>query len=334
MRILVVSPFPAAAARGNSVAAARLARGFAARGHRVFRVGGDADPGRLAAARPEVALVMHAFHGARAAASLRVLGIPYVVSLRGTDANEMLAEPARSALLARTLAGAALVTVFNREMGWRVTDRLPTVARRLRLVPNGLELPVSRLDYRALLGIAPRARVFISLAGLREVKQPLFPLAWLARLGAGRPAPLFLHAGPEIEPGVAAAFRRLAAGKPWAISAGEIPHETVDSFLRAGDVFVSASRSEGMPHAVREAMLAGLPPLLSDIPGHRALARPGREAVFFRDGPSFLAGAGLLLDFPELRRRLGAAARARVTGELDAADEINRYLSLLKEVAA
>lgn len=42
----------------------------------------------------------------------------------------------------------------------------------------------------------------------------------------------------------------------------------VNEYLQAGDVYVSASKSEGMPNGVLEAMAAGLPVLLSDIPQH------------------------------------------------------------------
>lgn len=42
----------------------------------------------------------------------------------------------------------------------------------------------------------------------------------------------------------------------------------VNEYLRAGDLYISASKSEGMPNGVLEAMAAGLPVLLSDIPQH------------------------------------------------------------------
>lgn len=42
----------------------------------------------------------------------------------------------------------------------------------------------------------------------------------------------------------------------------------VDQYLQAGDIYVSASKSEGMPNGVLEAMASGLPILLSDIPQH------------------------------------------------------------------
>ena len=52
------------------------------------------------------------------------------------------------------------------------------------------------------------------------------------------------------------------------------PRTDVGAYYRAADVFLSASRTEGMPYAVLEAAWCGLPLVLSDIPPHRELHLP------------------------------------------------------------
>jgi glycosyltransferase involved in cell wall biosynthesis len=53
---------------------------------------------------------------------------------------------------------------------------------------------------------------------------------------------------------------------------GPIPRETVFEHLLNADLYLSTSLGEGLPLAVMEAMVAGLPVLLSDIPPHREIA--------------------------------------------------------------
>lgn len=58
----------------------------------------------------------------------------------------------------------------------------------------------------------------------------------------------------------------------------------VNEYLQAGDIYVSASKSEGMPNGVLEAMASGLPVLLSDIPQHlEVLELSGRYGFVYEE---------------------------------------------------
>ena len=77
-------------------------------------------------------------------------------------------------------------------------------------------------------------------------------------------------------------------------------------------------------------MAVGLPALLSDIPGHRAMADGGAEALFFGSTSGFARKAARLIDDESLRSALGRAARNRVDRELREHDEVGTYLALLE----
>ena len=70
-----------------------------------------------------------------------------------------------------------------------------------------------------------------------------------------------------------------------------LPHERVELLLRAADIYVSASHSEGSGYAVMEALACGTPALLSDIPAHRAILGGSGAGRLFRTGD-----AGALAD--------------------------------------
>ena len=48
-------------------------------------------------------------------------------------------------------------------------------------------------------------------------------------------------------------------------------HQNVNEYLKSSDVYVSTSKSEGMPNGVLEAMATGLPVILSDIEQHKEI---------------------------------------------------------------
>lgn len=59
------------------------------------------------------------------------------------------------------------------------------------------------------------------------------------------------------------------------------PVHDVLPWLQAADIMVSASMEEGMSNAILEGLAAGLPALVSDIPGHRELVKNGETGQLF-----------------------------------------------------
>jgi len=52
---------------------------------------------------------------------------------------------------------------------------------------------------------------------------------------------------------------------------GKVPHEKVQSLMRAADIFVSGSHAESCGYAVLEALACGVTPVVTNIPSFRAL---------------------------------------------------------------
>lgn len=94
------------------------------------------------------------------------------------------------------------------------------------------------------------------------------------------------------------------------VSDAELPR-----YLRAADLFVfpSQNRLEGFGLAVAEAMAAGLPVVIADMPGVREVIAPGVEGLLVEPLlPQDIAEkVGSLLEDPERRSAMARAARRR-----------------------
>lgn len=109
-------------------------------------------------------------------------------------------------------------------------------------------------------------------------------------------------------------------------------HRTdLPELLRAADIFVLPSHREGMPRAIIEAMMAGLPVVATDIRGSREEVVAGETGLLVPVGEPQALGAALerLIQDPALRRRLGNAGRARALALYDEAKVIARQLERL-----
>ncbi len=202
--------------------------------------------------------------------------------------------------------------------------RLAGAYRRLPLpiadIPNPLDTnewqAEPRLAARGALGLAADALVVIN-HGRTDIRRkgldvlvdawmtfsPSRPLAQLVLIGSGQD-----HA----------AFTELLAARAperltW-ISDYVTDRPTVRRWLSAADIYVTASRTEGMPVAPLEAMACGLPVVSTDAQGLPDIFADGEShggIVVRRDDVDAIVHALDRLADPDLRLRLGRAARAR-----------------------
>jgi phosphatidylinositol alpha-mannosyltransferase len=150
-----------------------------------------------------------------------------------------------------------------------------------------------------------------------------------AILGTERPALRLLIAGPG---DAAEALEQVpAALRDRVVLLGQISDEDKVRMLHSVDVFCAPNTGgESFGIVLAEAMAAGAPIVASDLDAFRRVLRGGRAGELFANGdPADLArAAGLLLDNPERRRELSAAATAAVSTydwSVVAKDVVNVY---------
>ncbi len=176
-------------------------------------------------------------------------------------------------------------------------------------VPGPLPDRLARRRARAQLGLPPDATVVGAVGRLTYQKAPDDFLAALQALG--RPGVTGVWVGDgELSGQLAAQARRLPGVR--VLLAGE--RADVPDLLPAFDVFALPSRYEGLPTAVVEAMVCGIPVVATAVNAVGDVVVPGETGLLVPPGrPGLLADAvRFLLDSPRDAARMAAAARARL----------------------
>ena len=197
------------------------------------------------------------------------------------------------------------------------TARRYHLGRRVEYVPgigvdfsplNGLAA-LDRAAIRRELGVAPEDFLLVYAAEFSHRKNQSFLIRALPKLP--RRVKLVLAGQGELWEECRALAQELGVADR-VIFPG---HTAMPPLYAAADAAVSASRSEGLPFNVMEAMYAGLPVAASAVKGHTDLITHGESGLLypFGDEAALCRAVETLAGDPGLARSLGQQARAAVS---------------------
>jgi glycosyltransferase involved in cell wall biosynthesis len=117
-----------------------------------------------------------------------------------------------------------------------------------------------------------------------------------------------------------------------------VSDEDLPRYLALAEIFVfpSQNRLEGFGLVVAEAMAAGLPVVIADMPGVREVIEPGKEGLLAEPliAADLAAKVGLLLYDPDMSRRMAAAARRRAEERYGLGTVASQLLKLYADLRA
>jgi glycosyltransferase involved in cell wall biosynthesis len=233
------------------------------------------------------------------------------------------------------IAPSAVTAAYHRRVNW-------VPARKLVVIPNFVEADAiappsrqARAALRAELGIAPDALVIGSVGDIMDYKRPSdLVVACGGLLQADRSARLVLIGGE----GDREEVRRLHAAA--ARHPGQVlrlgRRRDAPRLIGAFDIYAMASRAEEMPMAVLEAMASAVPVVGTDVGGMGEMVTSGETGLLVPYGalPDLADAIARLASEPDLRRRMGEAARVRVLHDFAPGPIVERVEAVLERAAA
>jgi len=282
-----------------------------------------------------VYFLMQGLHLASGLPVARLLGKPIVMKFSGSSLISAMTRSRMGRLELRWLRKwARRVMILNPGMAEEAAAAgFPP--EQLLWMPNPVDTsafapcqPAEHRELRTRLGIpadapvvlytgrlAPEKELGSLLGGFAAAAQP-FPDALLVLVGDG----------PERE-----SLQSLAG--PQVRFTGRLGIPEVCRWLQAADVFALVSSNEGFPCSLTEAMSAGLPSVVSEIPANAQLIDDGVHGLHtaLRNQSSIAGALARLLSDAALRARMGASARQRVIDHYSTEKVLDRYEALFAE---
>lgn len=263
-----------------------------------------------------------------------LLRVPVVHSYHGF----LIPEHGRAGMLVRLCAEAVLaplttagVTCSQSECA-RMCRLLPFPPANLSVVANGLDADNVRVNTAARS--APARFLVLAVGRLSHQKNPEALIRIASQLEQVEPALDFCFRivgdGPKRE-----AARELARVLGIGHRVEFVGAARAADWLGQSDVFLSASRGEGMPLALLEAMAARLPIVASQVVGNLDLVSQDETGYLFppeEHRTAALALARLARNAP-LRARFGDKARQRVLREFTIERFAASYSAIYRELA-
>lgn len=219
-----------------------------------------------------------------------------------------------------------------------VSNSISRVLQKIGLnsdvIQNGCDTikfsPVSatqKLELRKKLGLSLESILLISVGHLSKLKDPITIIrAFKSCIRKDKFQLLFIGDGEIRTPCEAEAMLEEERIR----FIGRVSN--VDEYLKASDVFLSASLSEGLPNTVLESLSCGIPTILSRIPQHQELFGNNFAQYSFFDIGNVKELADILNTF-SLSSLNSMPLRQLIEENFDSKDMSRKYQQLYKRLA-
>jgi len=211
-------------------------------------------------------------------------------------------------------------------------------ARRVGVIYNGINTPENgdsgqdRDALRRELGFARGDFVILLVARLDYLKDHATAVKMMRRVIAERPGARLVLVGDGPERGAVQQLVEMNQLGAYVRFLGL--RKDVARLLKASDLFLLTSISEGIPLTIIEAMAAGLPVVATRVGGVAEVVAEGQTGLLAPSGDDTVLAAQVLhlADDPDLCRRMGRLGQERARTVFSESQMHARYLELYREM--
>ena len=333
MRSLLLTPTYFPQLTGNAVTVHRISSGLGQEGVacRIIDLSTTGGIDLLDLAGDFSPDIIHSFHAYKAGRSglllKRMLGVPLVTTLTGTDINVDLRNPERRRIIKEVLDASDLVTVFN-DHALSVLIKNGVRRRKIRVIHQSVLMPKAQtVDYRALYNVGTNERIFLMSGGIRRVKRVGYAIDTLSQVKKVRPEIRLFIAGLVLEQEEYQRIAKRIRHLPWVHYLGQVPREHMPSLLKSVDIVLNTSASESEANAILEAFYFQKPVVARSIPGNSSLLT--KETGFlFRNKKEFCEKILYVIDHPAALSRVRKAVERLMRTTFSFAGESSGYASV------
>ena len=260
-------------------------------------------------------------------------GVQHVITMHGS--RYYAAHLRRRVAMRAAIAVSGRTIAVSNPLADHISRDLQVRRSRIPVILNGVRPPQPLAPtLREELNLETGARLIVSVGNLYPVKGHQHLIDALALLTERHPA---AHVAISGRGDLEDALRRRAR----ALGMSNRVHllglrADVSAVLKAADLFVLPSLSEGLPLALLEAMFAGCPIVATNVGDVSIALAHGEAGALVEPGnPQALAQAiDELLSNPPRARALGARASRRAAAEYDVSRMVQHYSTVYEDLLA
>ena len=271
-------------------------------------------------------------HSTSAHLAREMTGVPYVVTLHGSDVTILGSDSSYLPVNTHTIEEADAVTAVSRFMLDEAYSRLG-LKKEIRVIPNFVDADVFAPTPCYESDIRNGEDVVIThVSNFRPVKR-VHDLVYAMKM-VSRKAPgarlMLIGDGPD-RISVERLVKRLGLEKHVTLTGFR---SDVTNILSCSDVVVLSSETESAPLTLLEGMSSGLPVVATRVGGIPEIVEDGVNGLLVQSkNPEAIAEKILELNSdPEMRRRLGEAARETVMERYTAERIVGQYMEIYESV--